>query len=220
MPARILFWGDIACPWASLAVHRLRATRTALGLDGDVVIEHRPFALELVNARPTPKRTVDAEIAEISRHEPALGWRPWSRPDSQWPGTVLLALEAVQAAREQGAAASEDLDAALRSAFYRDSRPIGLLTEVLAVAHEVGSLDAALLDSRLAVGAGRAEVVEGWRTYEQRGVKGSPHLFLPDGTGVHNPGVRLGKDEHGHPVIEGDDPAVYAQLLRRATGGS
>src|SRR3954452_10855295 len=53
------FWSDIGCPWASLAVHRFRAARSALGLDGQVVLRHRAFPLELINGQGTPKGTLD-----------------------------------------------------------------------------------------------------------------------------------------------------------------
>lgn len=51
------------------------------------------------------------------------------------------------------------------------------------------------------------------------GVRGSPHLFLPDGTDLHNPGVELhweGEKGRGFPVIDSDDPSVHGDLLRRA----
>ena len=52
-------------------------------------------------------------------------------------------------------------------------------------------------------------------------MKGSPHVFCPDGTDVHNPGITMTwtKDPgRGFPVIEKDDPTVYDELLRRAVG--
>lgn len=50
-------------------------------------------------------------------------------------------------------------------------------------------------------------------------VQGSPHLFLPDGTDVHNPGVELhwaGKKGRGFPVVDADHPSVYGDILRRS----
>jgi predicted DsbA family dithiol-disulfide isomerase len=208
-------WSDIACPWASLALHRLRTARDRLGLNEVVALDLRAFPLELINRRPTPKRALDAEVGEIARHEPALGWQAWSRPDWDWPGSVLIALEAVQAAKAQGAAAADALDAALRKAFFAHSRPIGLLTEVIDVAAELDVIDHDALSDRLNRGAGRAPVIQGWRSYEGRGVKGSPHLFLPDGTSAHNPGVEFGQDDAGRPVITSADPAVFERLLQR-----
>jgi hypothetical protein len=50
-------------------------------------------------------------------------------------------------------------------------------------------------------------------------VTGSPQLFLPDGTDVHNPGIEMewtGEQGTGFPVIAKDEPEIYAGLLRRA----
>ena len=33
-PRTVLVFSDIACPWAGVAVHRLHASRSRLGLDG------------------------------------------------------------------------------------------------------------------------------------------------------------------------------------------
>jgi predicted DsbA family dithiol-disulfide isomerase len=218
----IEFWGDLACPWASLAVHRLLTARRRLGLDDVVRLDHHAFPLELINRRPTPKRILDPEFAVIADRDPSLGWQVWQRPDFEWPGTVLTALEAVQAAKAEpvgGPPASEQLDAALRHAFYAESRPIGLLTEILDVAAACSAVDAERLEDTLSRGAGRDAVLADWHAAGTRGVRGSPHLFLPDGGDVHNPGITLrwiGKPGRGRPVIESDDPAVYDDLLARA----
>lgn len=221
-PGTIVVWSDIACPWASLAVHRLFTARSRLGLDEDVRFDHRPFPLELINERPTPKKVLDAEICSVGTHEPELGWQLWQRREAEWPGSVLVALEAVQAAKSDavgGLAASEALDRALRQAFYARSRPIGLLTEVLAIAEGCPEVDTAALDAALAQGTGRAEVVAGWRGFAEAGVQGSPHVFLPDGTDVHNPGITAewtGDRGRGLPLITADRPEVYDDLLRSA----
>jgi len=219
----IVVWSDVTCPWASLAVHRLHESRERLGLVEAVRLDHRVFPLELVNGRATPKPTLDAEISVVCSHEPALGWRMWSRPVHEWPGSVLLALEAVQAAKSEqvgGLVASEQLDRALRRAFFAESRPIGLLTEVLAIAGECPAVDEKALEEALSSGAARSAVIRDWREHESWGVQGSPHLYLPDGHNAHNPGIKLewtDRDGRELPVITEDDPAVYDVLLERAT---
>jgi predicted DsbA family dithiol-disulfide isomerase len=221
-PGTITLWGDIACPWASLAVHRLRETRTRLGLDDVVHIDHRAFALELVNHRSTPKRTVEAEIAAIGAHETGLEWQAWQRREDEYPSTVLVALAAVQGAKADavgGLRASEELDHALRCAFYVESRPISLWTEVIEIASECNSIDTDALVNQLSNGQGLTAVLEQVAVLEKVGVKGSPHLFLPDGTDSHNPGLAVTWTKgtgRGFPVIESDDPSVYEDLLRRA----
>jgi predicted DsbA family dithiol-disulfide isomerase len=215
-PGTLVLWSDLTCPWATLALHRVRAARERLGVD--VPIDHRPFPLELLNAQPTPHGHLEGEKAVICGHEPSLGWRPWARPAHEWPGTVLVALDAVQAAKAPevgGLAASEQLDAALRAAFFVECRPIGLLTEVLAIAGDCPAVDERALDAALSAGGGRAAVVEGWRHHD--GVQGSPHFFCADGSDAANPGLTVEwTPEQTYPRITGDDPGVYDDLLRRA----
>src|SRR4051794_3624603 len=106
----IVVWSEIACPWATLAMHRLRAKRAELGLQGHVVLDHRAFPLELVNGRCTPKRILSAEVPVVGALAPEFGWQMWQAPNSEWPVTTVPALEAVQAAKEQSVDASEALD--------------------------------------------------------------------------------------------------------------
>ncbi len=221
-PGTIAVWSDVTCPWAGLAVHRLHAARSRMRLTGSVRLDHRAFPLELINERPTPKRVLDGEVPVIGAHEPALGWQVWQRPDSEWPGTVLLALEAVQAAKAEsvgGHAASEELDLALRRAFFAESRPIGLYAEVVAVARTCPSVVVERLEEALRRGEGRDRVLADWRESGQDRVQGSPHLFLPDGSDAHNPGVTIrstGKPGQGFTTIVSDDPTVYDDLVGRA----
>ena len=110
-------WSDIHCPWALVAVHRLRAARARHGLD--VVFAPRAWPLEWVNDHGTPRSIVTTETAALAGHEPEL-FNAY-RNDS-WPSTFLPAFELVAAARRRhGARAAEDVDYALRLAFFRDS---------------------------------------------------------------------------------------------------
>jgi len=218
----IELWSDIACPWASLAVFRLRAARERLGLLDDVQVDLRAWPLELVNSRSTPKRTLDAETAVIGAHEPALGWSPWRGPSSRYPVSTLLPLEAVQACKADvmgGVPASEQLDLALRQAFYAESRCISLYDVVIDVAKRCDRVDVDALAVALEQGSARSQVFGQWGASDERGVEGSPHLFLPDGTGSANPGITYhwsGASHGGYPVIDSDDPGVYDQLLKQA----
>ena len=221
-PGTVVVYGDIACPWATRAVSRLVRTRRDLGLDERVQFDHRAFPLELVNERPTPKPTLDAEIPVVARLEPDFGFRLWTEPEWKWPGTVLLALEAVQAAKEQGLAVSERLDVALRRALFCHSRCISLRPVVLDVAATCAGLDVEALTKTLDDGVGRRAVLQQLDSATATGVKGSPHLFLPDGSDVHNPGIAMhwqGEHGHGSPVVDRDEPGVYVELLRRITTG-
>ena len=216
-PGTVVVWSDLTCPWAHVAVARLHRVREELGLGDDVRLDHRAVPLELLNRRPTPKPLLDAERPVAAALEPGAGWRPWDRPDWQHPVTALPALEAVQAAKQQSLRAGEALDLALRRAFFGESRCISLRSVVLDVAEACAEVDAAALAAALDDGRCRAALMEMAAEAASDRVKGSPHLFLPDGTDAHNPGVRLREAEHEHaaPVVESDDPGVYGDLLRR-----
>ena len=218
----IAIYSDIACPWAGAAVHRLRAVRTRVGLDGAVVLDHRPFPLELVNQRATPKAELDAEIPVVGgRLVPDAGWRVWQARASEWPVTTLPALEAVQAAKEQGLPVAEALDAALRDALFAQSRCVSMRHVILEVARRCLEVDADKLADALDDGRHRRAVIDAADAAQRAGVKGSPHLFLPDGSDAHNPGVRMhwvGEHGQGFPVVDAYDPGVYEDLLRRAAG--
>jgi predicted DsbA family dithiol-disulfide isomerase len=220
-PGTIAFYGDIACPWATIAVVRLVEARRKAGLEGALVVDHRAFPLEIVNERPTPFRTLRAEHDVAVEHEPSFGWRPWSAPESTWPVTTLLALEAVEAAKEQSAAASEQLDLALRRALFVESRCISLRHVILDVAAGCGAVDADALREALDDGRARRDLLDGWFAAADD-LQGSPHLFFADGFDVANPGIELhweGEGDAKHPVVDADDPAVYDDLVRRALAG-
>jgi predicted DsbA family dithiol-disulfide isomerase len=215
----IVVYSDIACPWAHVAVARLWRFRAELGLEDQVRFDHRAFPLEVFNARPTPYAVLTAEIPVAGGLEPEAGWQVWQGGMGTWPVTTLLALEAVQAAKSVlGPAESERLDRALRVALFGQSRCISMRHVVLEVAAEALGPDAADgLREALDSGVSRSAVLdqcETARTSER--VKGSPHLFLPDGTNAHNPGVELhwqGEHGQGFPVVDHDDPSVYKRLL-------
>ena len=221
IPGTVVVWSDIACPWATLAVHRLRTTRARFGLDDRVRLDHRAFPLELFNERPTPRKVLAAEVPVVGARAPEFGWRVWQAADSEWPVTTLPALEAVQAAKEQSLDAGEQLDFALRRAFFAESRCISMRHVILDVAEGCPAVDVDVLRKALDDGRCRRTVIEHRDQAERQDVKGSPHLFLPDGSDAHNPGILMhweGEHGRGFPVIDADDPSVYEDLLRHAAG--
>ncbi|HEX6310505.1 MAG TPA: DsbA family protein [Acidimicrobiia bacterium] len=219
-PGTIAVWSDVGCPWAHLAVHRLHAARRRLGLDYVLTFEHRPFPLELVNERPTPRPTLAAEVPVIGALEPSAGWQVWQAPGWQWPVTTLPALEAVQAVAAQDVRAAEQLDRGLRVAFFAESRCISLRHVILEVASKCDGVDYEALGGALDDGVARRAVIARFEQVRASdAIKGSPHLFLPDGTDAHNPGIAMhweGRAGEGFPVIDDDDPAVYDDLITRA----
>ncbi|BCJ32914.1 dithiol-disulfide isomerase [Actinocatenispora thailandica] len=222
-PGVLTVYSDIGCPWAGLALHGLRRARHRLGLKR-VRIDLRAYPLELLRGTPTPKRRLDAEVPVIGGLDETLAWQQWQGRADEWPVSTLLPMEAVQAAKRPdvgGLAASDELDAALRYAMFGQSRCISLLPEILAVAAECERVNAEALKKALALGAGRAEVMTQWRNAKDRAVHGSPHVFLPDGSEWHNPGVEVRwtgpEPETGFPVILSYDPTVYDEIVTTAT---
>lgn len=222
-PDTIVLWSDIACPWATLAVHRLRTERARAGLTDRIRIDHRAFPLELVNSRPTPMRVLSAEVPVVGQLAPSFGWQVWQAPDAEWPVTTLPALEAVQAAKDQGLAASEALDFGLRRALFTASRCISMRHVVLDVAESLPEVDAEALAQALDDGRARATVIADWHDAEKNEVKGSPHFFLFDGSDLPNPGITMhweGSHGRGFPVVDVDDDSIYARLLQRAAAAA
>jgi predicted DsbA family dithiol-disulfide isomerase len=222
-PGTLAVYSDPGCPWAHVAVQRLWRARAAAGLEDQVRFDIRMFPLELVNDRPTPyKALVLLEIPPLSELEPDAGWQTWKADPTTWPVTMLPAMEAIEAAKEQGLVASEHLDRALRRAFFGESRCISLRNVILDVAAGCGRVDADLLSEALDDGRARRAMFEAWWAAGDE-VSGSAHVFCPDGTNAHNPGVEIhweGSPGHRSLVIDRDEPAVYDELVLTAAGRS
>lgn len=222
-PNTVTVWSDIGCPWGTLALHTLRAAARSRGQE--LFIDHRAFPLELFNRMPTPKGILDAEMVVIGGQRTELGWRTWSAAAHTFPVTTLPALEAVQAAKDPavgGVPASDQLDEALRAAFYVDSRCISVHSVLLDVAAACPLVDETALAALLENGAGRAAVYRQWRVAERPEVRGSPHLFTVDGYAEHNPGaVHHWTDTppefggRGFPVLEKYTASWADELLDR-----
>lgn len=218
-PGTIVVWSDLGCPWAGVAVARLRRARADAGLDGRLTLDHRAFALEHLNRRPTPKLILDAEVPVAGALAPYAGWQVWQGPDWAYPATTMPAMEAVQAAKAQSLEASESLDAALRRALFGSSRCISLRHVILEVAAECDGVDAGQLAGDLDAGTARRALMDQAEMSCSGELQGSPHLVLPDGTDVHNPGLEIkwvGHKGQGFPVVTADDPSVYERIVTRA----
>jgi predicted DsbA family dithiol-disulfide isomerase len=219
-PDTLAVWSDLNCSFAHLAVHRLHETRQRLGLTDVLHLDHRVFPLELFNLSVNERPGVDSEIAVVGALDPSAGWRLWQGPDWRYPVTMLPALEAVQAAKAQGWTASEQLDRALRRAFWADSRCISMRHVILDIAAETGVVDVADLAARMDSGSARQAILTQFEAARGDQVVCSPHVFLADGTNLANPGVEVqwvnGGFGEGYPVIDADDPSVYEDLLLRA----
>ena len=217
-PGTIQLWTDLLCPFSHVAVHRLWEARERLGLTERVHLDHHTFALELFNG-PHPRRGTDTEAVGLGQVAPEAGFRVWAASDDLYPHTVLLAAEAVHAAKPQGHAAAEALDRALRRAFWLDSRSIAHRQVLLDIAEQTAAVDVAALAEALDSGRHRRDVMDDHAVAQTDAIPGSPTLRLPDGTTVTNPGITVhweGPWAAGYPVVDHDDPGVHDELLRRA----
>jgi predicted DsbA family dithiol-disulfide isomerase len=221
-PGVIAVWSDLGCPWSHAVVWRLHGTRRRLGLEGRVAFDHHAFPLELFNNEPTPRERLDREWPVARELAPRAGWQPWSAPDSAWPVTMLPPMEAVLAAKRQSLDAADALDRGLRRALWGESRCISLRHVILEVANESDVVDVAPLAEALDAGTARRAIFDDWGVARGDEVRGSAHLFAPDGTNAQNPGIEIGWRSDGHgaeePFIETDDPEAIADLVRRAVG--
>lgn len=221
MTTTVTVWSEIHCPWATTAVHRLRAARDQDNLD--VVFDQRPWPLELVNSRGTPHTTVALETAVLAAHEPDIfsAYR-----DESWPSSFLAAFELVAAARRVGGLrAAEDVDYALRMSFFRYSVDVSIragLEHALKRARDM-SAGAADLDTDAvlhcwATEPVRADVLADFERSKDLPIQGSPQIFWLDGSTTHNPGFADVQWRGGIPRIGKADPDEPARLLRERHG--
>ena len=220
-PGTIVIYSDLGCPWAHIAVWRLHDVRRRLRLTDAVRLDHRVFPLELFNSQPTPRDELEVELEVCRAIGPRAGWQAWSAPDWAYPVTMLPPMEAVQAAKEQSLAASEELDLGLRRAFWAESRCISLRHVILEVASECPSVDLAQLADAIDAGRARHWLFEQWEVAKTDAVSGSPHLFTADGWNAQDPGLEVDWSERADgqwvpSLVRDGTTAVYEELVRRA----
>ncbi|GAB3196135.1 dithiol-disulfide isomerase [Nocardioides hungaricus] len=107
--------------------------------------------------------------------------------------TTLPVLEAVQAAkhpRAGGLRASDELDEALRRAFWVDHECVSVLPIVYRVAASCEGVDLDGLRWAMATGHGRQAILEQWPVAQSQDVVCGPHLFAARGVSSSNPGAR------------------------------
>jgi predicted DsbA family dithiol-disulfide isomerase len=151
---------------------------------------------------------------------PDFGWSVWQNRLDEYPVTVLPALEAIQAASAQSARAGEQLDVALRRAFFSNSRCISMRHEILAAARRCDAVDVDLIGKALDTGAFRARVTQDFEHANAVGIPCSGTVVRADGTMTCNPGTRTawigGTLPRGTPVLLADEPDVYDVIVAEA----
>ncbi len=209
----VVVYADIVCPWATVVLERMRRSASSAGLD--VMIDVRPFALELVNRSPTSFEATQASLRAIQDLDPDLDLTPWPDRDG-FPVTSLLSLEAVRATYAQSIGAAGDLDRELRRAMFTDHRCISLHHEILACAERCPDVDVDELDRDLRRGRSRPDVFEHLEQAESCDVQGSPHVLLSDGTAHFLPSLEIETDDDGGVVVVKDDPGEIDAILHQA----
>jgi len=219
-PGTVTAFTDVMCGWSTIAFHRFYQARAAAGLDGRLTLDHQLFLLEDVNRMALNTKIIEGEKPVVGALAEELEFKPWQRDPSEYPVTSLPANEAVHAAKDQSADAAEQLDMALRLAFWRDSRCISMRHEILDVADRCDRVDADQLRDDPDSGRARRGMMQTYLT-SRDDVQGSPHFFLPDGSDIHNPDIaihQVGEPGAGFLVLDSDDPTTFDDLVRRAAG--
>lgn len=206
MPTTIAMYADLVCPWAYLTAWRLRQARERLG--AEVRIAHKSLSLEYVNSGPSPRRWLAMELPLLMCEEADIPWQMWSRPEFEWPVTVMPAFEAVKCAERQSMALADELDWALRTAFHGQSRTMSLRHEILTCAAAAG-LDMDRFTTDFDSGVAKALVIEeakeGW---ERLKVNGSPTLVFPNGRQLNGRELALPAITFGENRVLGYTPGA------------
>jgi predicted DsbA family dithiol-disulfide isomerase len=183
----IELYSDIHCPWAYMALFRLR--KVWPDYQSRLRIAFRSLSLEVHNRRPTPRPTLEVEIPLIMLQQPDLPIRQWRAPDWRYVPTLLPAFEAEKAAGLQGDDAVWEFTWRLRHAFFAENRTICMRHELAAIAEESRlDVDRFLCDwdSGLLRRLVLDDTRRGWKELE---APGSPTFVLPSGVFRPNPGA-------------------------------
>lgn len=224
----IELYSSIECPYAYLAVYRLRQVWPEYA--GRVQIAWRALSLEYINEEPHNKPNYDAERGFFPLLEPNLPWQPWSRSEWEWPVTLWPAFEALACAQAQGHDTAFAFSWALRHAFFNDGRTLSLRHELLAVAREMAdagyNLDVTQWIADWDSGRYKQTVLNdsrrGWRELK---LNGSATFVLPDGRQITNPAIgEVDYDEENHSLrnytpYEGNPLDAYREMLESVVTG-
>jgi predicted DsbA family dithiol-disulfide isomerase len=220
----IELYSSIECPFAYLAVHRLRQVWPEFS--GRVQIVWRALSLEYINRQVTPKPGNEFEREFLRQIEPSLPARPWPGPEWQWPATFWPAFEALACAQSQGPEAAFELSWALRYAFFQEGRCISLRHEIFDLAGSLadqGLLDRERFETDWDSGRYKTLVIaESQRGWHELKVEGSPTFVLPDGSQVSGPATgEIDIDEENgilrsYKPFAGNPLDTYRELLSRA----
>jgi predicted DsbA family dithiol-disulfide isomerase len=220
----IEIYSSIECPFAYLAVYRLRQVWAEF--EGQVELSWRSLSLEWINERSFALPLFEAERKLCSQIEPDLPWQQWQRPDWEFPSTWWPAFEALACAQAQGQAEALEMSWELRRAYFAESRNISLRSEIMAVASRVAmstAFDPARFEADWDAGKYKSQAhTESQRGWKQLNLEGSVTFVLPDGSRYTNPASgEADVDEEAYEVrsftpYPGDPLEAYREMLRQA----
>jgi predicted DsbA family dithiol-disulfide isomerase len=196
-------FADIVCPFAHVGLRRFVEARRRTGAD-EVLLRVRAWPLELVNGEPLAAAVVAEEIDDLRAQVAGdlfTGFAVESFPTST---IAPLALAAV--AYDLGLVTGESVSLALRHALFERGRPVGDPEVLAAIAadHVLAVPDPATASALV-----ERDLTEG----RERGVIGSPHFFLGDGSWFC-PG--LGIERRGEHLHIEPTEGLFEEFLTRA----
>lgn len=196
-------FADVTCPFAHVSLRRFVEQRRRAGADG-VHLRVRAWPLELVNGEPLGAEKVAEEIVDL-RSQVAADLFDGFDPGA-WPSTTIGPLAVATSAYAQGVGVGEAVNLALRDALFELGRPIADPEVLAAIAAEHG---VEVPDPATAEAVVATDLTDGRR----RGVIGSPHFFLGDGS-FFCPGLDISK-QGGHLRIDVRE-SHFREFLDRA----
>ena len=210
----ITIWSDIGCPWSYIACLRLHRMRDHLDL-ADVEFDFRARPIELSETGPQPPSDTKAAAIALAQVEHTAFT---AYQGERFPTTLLPAFEAQKWGYAMGQEIGEAFDLALRRAMFLHAHDLSQRSHLLEVVAREG-LDAASLAKALDTGAFRTAVMEDHEAAASVATPGTPVVVLPDGIEHANPGMTV-EWIRGIPVITGDHPGVYDDILRAAAAAA
>lgn len=207
----ITVWADMGCPWSYVAALRLHQVRDHLNADR-VEFDVRALPLEILeNRAPSPSQRRYEAAALAQREHKAFS----AYQKRMWPTTLLPAFEAQKWGYAMGQHIGEQFDLALRRGLFLHFHNVSMRHELLAIA-ETEQLDPSSLAAALDDGRFRREVTADLEAAVEAGITETPTIVLPDGEVHTNPGMTV-QWVRDIPVITGDHPSVYEEIIRTAS---
>jgi predicted DsbA family dithiol-disulfide isomerase len=216
-------YSSIECPFAYLAVYRLRQVWNEF--EGQVDLAWRSLSLEWINGQSYALPLFEVERELFQQIEPNLPWQRWGRPPWEFPSTWWPAFEALNCAQAQGQLQAFEMSWELRRAYFAESRNISLRHEIMAIAKEAARwvpLDVERFVDDWDSGSYKAQVHTesqyGWKDLK---LEGSATFLLPDGERFTNPAsgdADIDEDAYeirSYQPYPGDPLQAYRDMIRK-----